>query len=106
MAQVIWTEPALSDLNEIAEYIALDKMSAARRLVQRVFTCVERLEQFPESGRMPSELERSKYREIIVGPCRIFYRTDQNKVYILYVMRGERQLRKYLLEERAQKRDE
>jgi len=106
MAQVIWTEPALSDLNEIAEYIALDKMSAARRLVQRVFTCVERLEQFPESGRMPSELERSKYREIIVGLCRIFYRTDQNKVYILYVMRGERQLRKYLLEERAQKRDE
>lgn len=106
MAQVIWTEPALSDLNEIAEYIALDKMSAARRLVQRVFTCVERLEQFPESGRMPPELERSKYREIIVDPCRIFYRTDQNKVYILYVMRGERQLRKYLLEERAQKRNE
>ena len=65
MARVIWTEPALFDLNEIAEYIALDKMSAARRLVQRVFTCVERLEQFPESGRMPPELEHSKYREII-----------------------------------------
>ena len=25
MAQIIWTEPALLDLNEIAEYIALDK---------------------------------------------------------------------------------
>ena len=25
MAQIIWTEPALSDLNEIAEYIAIDK---------------------------------------------------------------------------------
>ncbi len=101
MARVIWTEPALFDLNEIAEYIALDKMSAARRLVQRVFTCVERLEQFPESGRMPPELEHSKYREIIVGPCRVFYRVDQDKVYILYVMRGERQLRKYLLDERC-----
>ena len=105
MARVIWTEPALFDLNEIAEYIALDKMSAARRLVQRVFTCVERLEQFPESGRMPPELEHSKYREIIVGPCRIFYRIDQDKVYILYVMRGERQLRKYLLDERTQERN-
>ena len=101
MARVIWAEPALFDLNEIAEYIALDKMSAARRLVQRVFTCVERLEQFPESGRMPPELEHSKYREIIVGPCRVFYRVDQDKVYILYVMRGERQLRKYLLDERC-----
>ena len=102
MAQVIWTEPALSDLSEIAEYIALDKMSVARRLMQRIFSCVERLEQFPESGRRPPELENSRYREIIVGPCRVFYRVDQSKVYILDVMRGERRLRKYLLDERAE----
>jgi len=103
MAQVIWTEPALSDLNEIADYIALDKFSAAQRLIQQIFSSVEHLEQFPESGRIPPELEHSRYREIIVGPCRIFYRSDneQNKVYILYVMRGERQLRKYLIDERA-----
>jgi len=37
MAQVIWTEPALSDLNEIADYIALDKFSAAQRLIQQIF---------------------------------------------------------------------
>ena len=90
MAQVIWTEPALSNLNEIADYIALDKFSAAQRLIQQIFSSVERLEQFPESGRIPPELEHSRYREIIVGPCRIFYRSDneQNKVYILYVIRG------------------
>jgi len=101
MAQIIWTEPALSDLNEIAEYIALDKQNAACRLVKQVFSSVDRLHQFPESGRVPPELEQSKYREIIVGPCRVFYRVDQDKVYILYVMRGERQLRKYLLDELA-----
>jgi toxin ParE1/3/4 len=102
MAQIIWTEPALLDLNEIAEYISLDKPDAARRLVKHVFSSVGRLEQFPESGRIPPELERSKYREIIVGPCRILYRADQGKVYIVYVMRGERQLRKYLLDDRTQ----
>ncbi|MDP3589457.1 MAG: type II toxin-antitoxin system RelE/ParE family toxin [Methylobacter sp.] len=102
MAQVIWTEPALLDLSEIAEYIALDKPDAAGRLVNHVFSSVGRLEQFPESGRMPPELERSKYREIIVAPCRILYRVDQDKVYIVYVMRGEQQLRKYLLDDRAQ----
>jgi len=37
MAQVIWTEPALQDLNEIGEFIALDKISAANKLVQKVF---------------------------------------------------------------------
>jgi len=35
MAQIIWTEPALSDLDEIAEYIALDKPNAANRLVEK-----------------------------------------------------------------------
>ena len=103
MAQIIWTEPALSDLNEIAEYIALDKVEAARLLVEQVFKSVGQLEQFPELGRKPPELEASTYLEIIVNPCRIFYRLDQNKAYILYVMRSERQLRNYLLANRAQK---
>jgi toxin ParE1/3/4 len=102
MAQIIWTEPSLLDLNELAEYIALDKVEAARRLVNRVFDSVGQLEQFPEVGRIPPELDSSAYRETIVNPCRIFYRLDQDKVYILHVMRGERQLRKYLLDERAQ----
>jgi toxin ParE1/3/4 len=102
MAQIIWTDPALSDLDDIAEYVALDKVEAARRLVKQVFKNVGELEHFPELGRKPPELENSTYREIIVNPCRIFYRADQSdNVYILYVMRGERQLRKYLLDERA-----
>ena len=101
MAQIIWTEPALLDINEIAEYIALDNPGAARQLVQKIFTKTDRLEEFPESGRNPPELKKTRYKEIIVDPCRIFYRTEQDKVYILYVMRSERQLRKYLLSARA-----
>nr|MBF0221031.1 type II toxin-antitoxin system RelE/ParE family toxin [Desulfobulbaceae bacterium] len=101
MAQIIWTEPALADLNDIAEYIALDKLGAAKYLVKKVFSSVERLEDFPESGRVPLELMKSRYREVIVGPCRIFYRYTQDKVYILYVMRSERKLRKYLLADRT-----
>ena len=103
MAQIIWTEPALSDLNAIAEYIALDNFTAAQKLVERVFNSVDRLNQFPESGRIPPELSDSKYREIIIRPCRVFYRYDvkQDKAFIIYVMRGERMLRKFLINERA-----
>jgi len=100
MAQIIWTEPALSDLNAIAEYIALDKPSAAVHLVKRVFSCADRLEHLPESGRKPPEFKNSRYLEIIVNPCRIFYRIEGDKVYILYAMRSERELRKYLLDAR------
>ena len=100
MAQVIWTEPALIDLDEVAEYIALDKPSAAKKLVEDIFLRVELLHQSPNSGRKPPELERLRYREVIVGPCRIFYRFTNKKVYILYVMRSERELRNYILTER------
>ena len=102
MAQIIWTEPALLDLNEIAEYIALDKPGAASHLVQIVFSKTERLEEFPESGRKPPELKKSRYKEIIVDPCRVFYRIEKDKVYILYVMQSKRKLRKYLLSERSE----
>lgn len=100
MAEIIWTEPALSDLDEIAEYIALENPSAARTLVQRVFTTVERLADHPKSGRIPSELEGGRYRELVCGPCRMFYRSLKDEVFILYVMRGERELRNFLLEDR------
>lgn len=101
MAQIIWTEPALSDLNDIAEYVALDNITAAAQLVKKVFSSTEQIEQFPKSGRQPPELNESRYLEIIVGPCRIFYRIDQQTIYILYVMRSERKLRKYLLDARG-----
>lgn len=100
MAELIWTGPALSDLNEIAEYIALENPPAARALVQQVFSAVERLERHPASGKVPSELEGKRYREVICGPCRVFYRHSKGQVFILYIMRSERELRNFVLEDR------
>lgn len=98
MAQIIWTEPALQGLDAIAEYIALDNPSAARGLVENVFKRTARLEDFPQSGRIPPELPNSIYREVVAPPCRIFYRDDGSRVFILHVMRVERELRAYMLE--------
>lgn len=100
MACLIWTEPALSDLDAIAEYIALDNPEAARRLVARVFASIERLERFPNSGKRPSELPRSPYREVVVSPCRIFYRVAGESLFLVHVMRAERLLQRFMLEER------
>ena len=100
MAKVRWADSALDDLDEVAEYIALEKISAAKKLVRRIFSRVDLLSDSPESGRVPPELGSKSYREVIVGPCRIFYRLINDEVVILYVMRSERNLRKYILEER------
>jgi toxin ParE1/3/4 len=103
VAEIVWSESALLDLNEIAEYIALDKPNAAKKLVKNVFSAVGRLEEHPESGRYPPELSDRRYKEVIVGPCRVFHRIDseKGKVFILYVMRGDRALRKFILNDRS-----
>ena len=100
MARLIWSQPALLDLEAIAEYIALDNPRAASRYVRKVFAAVERLKRVPHSGRRPEELPATPYREVIVPPCRIFYRAEEEAVFILHVMRSERLLRSFLLEQR------
>ena len=50
MAELIWTEPALSDLDAIADFSALDKPDAAKAFVRRVFSHVEQLQEHPESS--------------------------------------------------------
>jgi toxin ParE1/3/4 len=100
VARLIWSRPALRDLEEIAEYIALDSPSAASRYVRKVFSEVERLKRYPNSGRRPEELPSTPYREVIVPPCRVFYRADGDEVFILHVIRSERLVRPFLLEQR------
>ncbi len=77
MARLIWTEPALQDLDEIADYIALDNTGAAKQLVQDVFSKVKRLKKHPKLGKPVPELGESIYRELFVTACRIFYRVEE-----------------------------
>lgn len=101
MAEIVWSEPALADLDAIADYIALENPVAAAELVKRIFGQVEQLIDHPDSGSRPQELERSRYRQIVEPPCRVFYRHDGHKVFILHVMRSERLLRKHQLIKRS-----
>ena len=92
MARLVlhWTDPALEDLDRIADYIALDKPQAARKLVRRVMESVDRLADFPESGSKPQELKGTAYRHLVIAPLRIFYRVTENQIIIIHVMRGEK----------------
>ena len=106
MAEIIWTKSAISDLDEIAEYIAIDKLNAANKLVTNITNLVDRLAIFPESGRLLPEFNNTIYREIIVNPCRIIYYSESDKVYITRIIRSERQLRRYMLTDVIHETDE
>jgi len=93
MVEIVWTEPALSDLDAIADLIALENPTAAQMLVRRIFRHVEQLEDHPKIGSKPAELNEWNYRQIVEPPCRVFYRYDNSCVFILHVMRSEQRLR-------------
>lgn len=93
MAKIVWTLPALEDLDEIADYISLDNPTAAKKLVASVFKKVDKLVKFPNLGSKPKELHKTNYRHLVISACRVFYRADKNTIYIVHIMRTDRSFR-------------
>jgi toxin ParE1/3/4 len=77
--KLIWSPSAQLDLKDIAAFIAEDSPSAAQRFVKSLFQVVERLADFPESGRMVPEFDDPGIREVIRRPCRIVYRINRGE---------------------------
>jgi plasmid stabilization system protein ParE len=94
---IVWSLPAIADLDEIADYIAVDNEPAAKRLVERVIAAVDRLGEFPNMGRKVPELPRLPYRELIVAPCRVIYRIEGATAFIVLIARGEKLLEEHQL---------
>lgn len=99
MAEIVWLDPALDDLEEIVEFISLDNADAAENFATRVFGHVELLARHPKLGPVVPELPDRGYRQIIEPPCRIIYKIQRRKVFIVHVMRSERILRVGRLED-------
>jgi toxin ParE1/3/4 len=60
------------------------------RLLEEIISQVERLADFPESGRIVPEFGIANLREIIDAPFRIVYRLDGNKIKVIRIWRSER----------------
>jgi len=90
MSKVTWTQTALDDLEGIRDFIARDSVYYAEKFVDDAFNAVERLEMFPESGRMVPERYSPGFREIIFGSYRIIYKIIDGDVYIVTMIHGKR----------------
>lgn len=88
-----WTYGARDDLVAIAEYIAEDNVTAARRWVARLRTQARRAVRFPQSGRVVPEFGREDLREFIFHGYRILYLLKGDQAFVLTVFEGHRQVR-------------
>jgi toxin ParE1/3/4 len=85
-----WAPEALRDLESIRAYIAQDSQRYADLVVLRLFTVVERLRLFPESGRMVPERNDPRIREVLMDSYRVVYRFAGEGVEIVTVFRASR----------------
>ncbi len=94
MAKLIWSERALTDVEDIYDYIAKDSPTYAQYQTERIVTAVERLCQFPKSGRHLPEFPYLPHRELIVGRHRVIYRYDARRdaIHLVTVIHGSRLL--------------
>ncbi len=62
-------------------------------MVERLVVAVERLKQFPDSGRIVPEHQNPTLREVLEGSYRIVYRRLPAEVQVLTVVHGARLFR-------------
>ncbi len=69
----------------------------AEQWIEEIFLSVERISDFPDSGRVVEEIKRKEIREIIHGSFRVIYKIKKNEILVLLVKRDRQKLRKYEL---------
>lgn len=98
--ELLWTESAKNDLNEIIDYIANDSKEIALEKLLEIKDNTKQLSSFRNHGRIIPELKKQniiKFREVIVSPWRIMYKISDDKIYIMAVIDGRRNIEDILL---------
>lgn len=98
--EVLMTEDATRDLEEIYDYIAQhDTQNRADHVLENIEEALVSLSESPMRGVYPPELVElgiREYREIFFKPYRIIYRIMKTSVYVLLVVDGRRDMQTLL----------
>jgi len=100
---VFLTADAVRDLEDLYQYIAHhDTPSKAQYVLARIEKIFTSLSETPDRGVYPKELSVlgiREYREIFFKPYRLIYRVIDDKVYVLLIADGRRDMQ-WLLQRR------
>lgn len=86
---VKWSIPAKQKLKNIYDYIAKDSTYYAEKVTQYIIEKSERLNEFPEIGRVVPEIDNHNIRELLIYSYRLIYEVSPNGVEILTLVHGK-----------------
>jgi len=90
--RIEWMDGAVSDLQQISQYIERDRdIAAANRVTQAIYDCVQTLQSMPYRGRAGRV---AGSRELVVPrlPYIVFYRVLGERVIIIGIAHGAQNL--------------
>ena len=93
--KIKWLRKALLNLQEEAEYIALDSPESARHVVGRILEQIDQLTEYPESGRV-GRIDGTRELVITGTPYIVPYRIKGHSIEILRVFHSARKWPKSL----------
>lgn len=100
LLQVLFTEDAERDLDDLYEYIARhDSPQNADRVLDRLLEATQELATLPERGSQPKELRAigvQEYRQVFFKPYRVIYRVLDNQVVVYLIADGKRDMQSLL----------
>ena len=90
--KVIWSPEAVSDLDEIATYIAKDSIINAMKVVDKFYDLIGGYGKFPNASTVVPELSNDFYRQKYVYGWRVIYKVDADSqiVAIIAILHGKR----------------
>ncbi|MBI5140641.1 MAG: type II toxin-antitoxin system RelE/ParE family toxin [Nitrospirae bacterium] len=89
---VHWTRTAQEHLDAIYAYIAIGSPRYALRMIDRLTGRSQQLGLFPFSGRMLPDYGNDDIHELIEGSYRIIYRVLPDRIDVLAVIHGAREI--------------
>ncbi|MBA3513491.1 MAG: type II toxin-antitoxin system RelE/ParE family toxin [Pyrinomonadaceae bacterium] len=77
--KLIWSPPARDDLHDIIVFIARDNPNRAMSFGYELISQIDRLQDFPDIGRVVPEYQNNNLREIPFRPYRVVYRVNHKR---------------------------
>jgi len=92
VTRIVWTLEAISDLESVRDFIGRTSPHYGNVVAASLVESMDRIMDFPRSGRIVPELQREDTREVIHGLYRIVYRLldDERVAEVLTVLRSSR----------------
>ena len=83
--KLIFTAPALADLDEILAYTAEHYPASLTAFRNRMDAVLERIRMYPQSGRLLDNAPGVRVVPLIRFPFRIFYREGASRIEVLHI---------------------